>query len=304
MGLLDDLEEKVEEPKKEVKEIKREDHGVRLFSRGGTDRRIKPMGEIDFEINVKNIGLKEDRVEISFRARVESGDALSEWTVEPMESDDIVFTQEEGGLYRSEIPLNPGESAYFTISVKARGDLKYGERCTILITATSKSDPLKIDSLALTIAAVQAILAIKTQIGYEKNVADEVENRARRSNIGILSILSPVSLRGYIFVEVMNPERLREVVRGIKRGRGMVKGELALEDIEHYLAPKIAVSGMVEGDIVELIGGPFKGEKARIKQIDEGKETVTVELFEATVPIPVTVKGEDVRVIQKEKKEE
>ena len=102
----------------------------------------------------------------------------------------------------------------------------------------------------------------------------------------------------------MNPERLGELVRGIRRARGMVKGELNIEDIEHYLAPKISVSGMVEGDIVELIGGPFKGEKARIKQIDETKETVTVELFEATVPIPVTVKGEDVRVIQKEEKEE
>lgn len=305
MGLLDDLEEeKIEEPKKEVKEIKREEHGVRLVSRSGTERRIKPMGEIDFDIDLKNTGLKEDTVEISVRARVESSDVSSEWVVEPVESDKITFTQKEGGLYKTEIHLNPGESASFTISVRARGDLKYGERCTILITATSRSDPLKIDSIALTAVAVQAILAIKTQIGYEKNVADEVASRAKRSNVAILSILSPVSLRGYIFVEIMNPERLMEIVRGIRRGRGMVKGEFALEDIEHYLAPKIAVSGMVEGDIVELIGGPFRGEKARIKQIDESKETVTVELFEATVPIPVTVKGEDVRVIQKEKKEE
>ncbi len=304
MGLLDDLEEKQEETRKEVKEIRREDYGVRLFSRGGTERRIKPLGELTFEINVKNVGLKEDTIEVFFRARVESieGDVLSEWTVEPVENEEIVFSQ-ENDMYKAEIPLNPGDSEFFSISIRAKGDLKYGERCTVLITATSKKNPLKSDALTLTVAAVQAILAIKTQIGYEKNVADEVENRARRSNIGILSILSPVTLRGYIFVEVMNPERLREVVRGIRRARGMVEGELALEDIEHYLAPKISVSGMVEGDIVELIGGPFKGEKARIKQIDEAKETVTVELFEATVPIPVTVKGEDVRVIQKEKEE-
>jgi transcriptional antiterminator NusG len=305
MGLLDDLEGPVEEPKKEVKEIKREDYGVRLFARGGVDRRIKPTGSVDFEINVRNIGLKEDIVEVSFRSRVESveGDVQSEWIIEPLEQDDVVFGFKDG-IYRADIPLNPGEGKSFIITVRARGDLKYGERCTILLTATSKRNPLKSDALTLTVAAVQAILAVKTQIGYERNVADEIEARAKRSNIGVLSILSPVSLRGYIFVEVMNPERLSELVRGIRRARGMVKGELNIEDIQHYLAPKISVSGMVEGDIVELIGGPFKGEKARIKQIDETKETVTVELFEATVPIPVTVKGEDVRVIQKEEKEE
>jgi transcriptional antiterminator NusG len=53
--------------------------------------------------------------------------------------------------------------------------------------------------------------------------------------------------------------------------------------------------------VVELIAGPFKGEKARVKQIDEAKEEITVELFEAMVPIPVTVRGDHVRVLEKEK---
>ncbi len=59
--------------------------------------------------------------------------------------------------------------------------------------------------------------------------------------------------------------------------------------------------GIVEGDLVELISGPFKGEKARVQQIDQTKEEITVELIEAMVPIPVTVKGDSVRVIEKEK---
>ncbi len=55
-----------------------------------------------------------------------------------------------------------------------------------------------------------------------------------------------------------------------------------------------------EGNIVEVIAGPFKGEKARVQRIDEGKEEVTVELFEAMVPIPITVRGDHVRVLEKE----
>ena len=52
---------------------------------------------------------------------------------------------------------------------------------------------------------------------------------------------------------------------------------------------------------MELVNGPFKGEKARVQNIDEGKEEITVELIEAMVPIPVTVKGDSVRVIDKER---
>ena len=71
-------------------------------------------------------------------------------------------------------------------------------------------------------------------------------------------------------------------------------------EIDHYLAPKPLVSGIMEGDVVELVAGPFKGEKARVQKIDEAKEEITVELFEAIVPIPVTVRGDHVRVLEKE----
>src|SRR3989442_7312838 len=102
----------------------------------------------------------------------------------------------------------------------------------------------------------------------------------------------------------MTPDRLEEVVRGIRRARGVVKpeGEKAIrfEDIELYLAPKPVVSGIMEGDIVELMAGPVKGEKARVMKIDETKEEETRELFEAMVRISLTVPGTSVRVLQKE----
>ncbi|MFB6138155.1 MAG: KOW motif-containing protein, partial [Halobacteriaceae archaeon] len=48
--------------------------------------------------------------------------------------------------------------------------------------------------------------------------------------------------------------------------------------------------------------GPFKGEKAQVQRIDEGKDQVTVELYEATVPIPVTVRGDQIRVLDSEER--
>jgi len=78
-----------------------------------------------------------------------------------------------------------------------------------------------------------------------------------------------------------------------------VRGETALSEVVHFLTPKPVVSGISEGTIVELIAGPFKGEKAVVKRIDTAKEEITVELYESVLPIPITVRGDNVRVIDK-----
>jgi len=149
------------------------------------------------------------------------------------------------------------------------------------------------------------IFAVKTSIGHERIVADAIENKAMRKSSEIFSILCPQPMRGYIFIEARNPDALQELLKGVKKVRGIVRGEggiIPMDQIEHFLAPKPLVSGIVEGNIVELIAGPFKGEKARVQQIDEGKEEITVELFEAMISIPITVRGDHVRVIEKEMK--
>ena len=104
-----------------------------------------------------------------------------------------------------------------------------------------------------------------------------------------------------MFVEGMNTDRLHEKTRDIKKARNFIDGETSIEEISPYLTPVSAVVGIVDGDIVELVNGPFKGEKARVQKIDSEKEEITVELIEAMVPIPVTVKGDSVRVLEKER---
>jgi transcription elongation factor Spt5 len=115
----------------------------------------------------------------------------------------------------------------------------------------------------------------------------------------IYAVLCPTTLKGYIFVEGMNTDRMREKPRDIRKARTFVDGEIGIDEIQHYLTPVSPVKGVTEGDLVELVNGPFKGEKARVQKIDEAKEEITVELIEAMVPIPVTVKGESFKVIGK-----
>ena len=60
------------------------------------------------------------------------------------------------------------------------------------------------------------------------------------------------------------------------------------------------VSSIQKGSIVELVSGPFKGEKSKVVRLDESREEVVLELIEAAVPIPVTVKADQIRIIKKE----
>ena len=146
------------------------------------------------------------------------------------------------------------------------------------------------------------ILVVKTSIGHEKIVAEAIAGRAKRRGAKVYSILSPATLRGYLLVETDDTDEFKNLIKGIPKVRGVVEGATLMSEISHFLTPKPLVAGIVEGDIVELVSGPFKGEKARVQQIDEAKEEITVELFEALISIPVTVKGDCVRVIEKEEK--
>jgi transcriptional antiterminator NusG len=147
------------------------------------------------------------------------------------------------------------------------------------------------------------IFTIKTQVGKEETVANLLEKRAKKAKAEILSILVAPELRGYIFIEASDKEQIKSMIRTISYVRGMLEGETNIEEIEHFLTPASAVAKISEGDIVEMIAGPFRGETAKVIHIDDAKEEITVELFEALVPIPITVRGEQVRVIKRKEEE-
>ncbi len=144
------------------------------------------------------------------------------------------------------------------------------------------------------------IFTVKTQVGQERNVAEMLAGKMRKAKDNpIVSILAPQELRGYVFVEAHDEEQLKELIKPISYARSMLAGDVPFSEVEHFLTPVSAVAKIQEGDIVELVAGPFRGEKAKVTRIDDAKEEITVELFEALVPIPITVRGENVRVLQK-----
>ena len=55
------------------------------------------------------------------------------------------------------------------------------------------------------------------------------------------------------------------------------------------MVKKSTVSELVVDQVVEIIGGPFKGMKATVTRIDHDKEEATVILLDAPYQLPVTV---------------
>ncbi len=310
MGLLDDLSKGTEKrPEPRAEERPPAGHyGVKLELQ--EDKVSLTAGQVkEYASLVTNTGTDDDtvRIKVDLVYGSEIPDppewGIKIWGVEE-KAWDVTFTK----VTEKEFLLIPEGQREMTVSITCPKGARFGDRLNVVLSAISKTDPMASDVKTLSFIARQAVLAVKCSIGHERAVADSIYARAKTKDVGIFAILVPANLRGYVFVESMNPDRLEEVVRGVRRARGVVKGEgekagISFTDIDLYLTPKPVVSGIMEGDIVELVAGPFKGEKARVQKIDETKEEITVELFEAMVRIPVTVRGDHVRVLQKEKEE-
>jgi transcriptional antiterminator NusG len=141
--------------------------------------------------------------------------------------------------------------------------------------------------------------AIKTTVNQEKIVANLMELAVKKYGLSVYSILAPKELKGYIIVEARDLQNVKRAVSGVPHVRGILGGEINFREVEHFLVPRKAVEQIKEGYKVEIISGPFKGETAIVKRVDSSKNEITVELLEAVVPIPITVKADHVRVIER-----
>ena len=153
--------------------------------------------------------------------------------------------------------------------------------------------------------ASTSIFAVRTTAGQEKNVANLIAARVELKNLPIKAILVPEAMKGYVFIEAEGPHFVEEAIAGIKHVRSRVPyGKVDFEEIERYIVAKPIIEELDENDIVEVIGGPFKGMRAKITRIDKSKNEVTLELLEATFTLPITVHADYVKLIEKAKKGE
>ena len=142
------------------------------------------------------------------------------------------------------------------------------------------------------------IYTVKTVVGRENIVLDAIATKVKTQSLDIQALVHPEEIKGYIFIEG-DLKDVEKVIQMIPHVRGLLKTPVELSKIQRFLEPKTVEVNLEKGDLVEVIGGPFKGERGKVIRYDKTKREVTIELVEVTVPIPVTVGVEFVKLLEK-----
>jgi len=145
------------------------------------------------------------------------------------------------------------------------------------------------------------IVPIRVVIGREKIAMKYIEDEIRLRSLDISAILFLDELKGYLFLDG-EQEDINRAIYGAPHVKGIIKKTVTIVDIRKYLEKEKPSIELGVGDIIEILNGPFKGEKGRIVRVNEAKKELTIELMEAVVPIPLTISTSIVRVIEKNKK--
>jgi transcriptional antiterminator NusG len=144
------------------------------------------------------------------------------------------------------------------------------------------------------------IFIIKVTTNKEERALDMIAEKVNKKNLNVYSVSRPAGLRGYIILEAEDRDSAEEAVFNLPYVKGIIPKTISYEEIEAMVQPSVETISLEEGDIVEMIGSTLKGEKAKVLRIDKQKEEVMVSLLGAVVPLPVTVKIDNIKVIRRE----
>ena len=148
------------------------------------------------------------------------------------------------------------------------------------------------------------IFIIKVTTNKEDRALEMIAERAEKKNLNVFSVSRPHGIRGYILLETEDRESAEEAVFNLPYVKGIIGKTITYEEVKNMIEPTAAAVSIKEGDIVEIISEPFKKEKAKVIRIDKQKEEVVVSLLGAVVPLPVTIKLDNVKVIRRDEMED
>jgi len=147
------------------------------------------------------------------------------------------------------------------------------------------------------------IFIIKVTTNKEDRALELISDKVHKKDLNIHSLARPHGLRGYIFLEAADRDSAEDAAYNLPYVKGIIGKTVSYEEIKNMLEPVLEEINIEKGDIVEIIGEPFKKEKAKVVRVDKSKGDAVVTLLAAVVPIPVTVKLDNVKVIRREKEE-
>lgn len=263
----------------------------------GTDSEVGTNKKVPFTLTLENDESAEKEGEIELSLEISEKKEEIEWFIieEKRKGRQVPISPKNRDALKIPYKLKSKASAIHQLSIETPKGGEIGDFSTVTLSVDG------VGSNLFSIKVKQTIIVVKTTIGQETKIARDIGMKAKIENHDYLfSVLVPPEVKGYIFIETLYPDRTMGLLRTIRGARNMIAGEVQVSEIENYLVSKPAVESLGVGNYVEVTEGPFKGEKARITHVDTAKDEITLELQNAIVPIPLTVKADSVKLLEKE----
>ncbi len=150
------------------------------------------------------------------------------------------------------------------------------------------------------------IFAVRTTIGQEKSVLQNIFNRLRVLNPfpNLKCMMIAEELRGYVFIEAVHQRDVMITISGLRHVKGKIVGSISLESISHVISPRKVTEILEEGDTVEIVSGIFAGQKAQVIRMprEGAKEEVTLRLLDSDSAISIKIHGDFLKLVEKGEK--
>jgi transcriptional antiterminator NusG len=144
------------------------------------------------------------------------------------------------------------------------------------------------------------IFAVRTTSGQEKTATELIASKAGMKKSPVYCLLAPEVIKGYIFIEAAGAHIVDDVISGVRHARARTKGVVSPQAMERFIITKPVIEDLSVGDSVEVVGGPFRGLRAKITDVDKMKEEVTIELLEeGFATLPITVHADYVKLVSR-----
>ncbi len=156
--------------------------------------------------------------------------------------------------------------------------------------------------------AKTTIFAVRTTIGQEKSVLQNIFNRLRVLNPfpDLKALMIAQELRGFLFIEANHQRDVMITIAGMRHVKGKIVGSISLDEISHVISPRKVTELLEEGDIVEIVSGVFDGQKAEVIRMPKdtaASQDVTVRLIDSDSAISIKIHGDFLKLIEKGEKQ-
>ncbi|RLG61158.1 transcription elongation factor Spt5 [Candidatus Geothermarchaeota archaeon] len=141
--------------------------------------------------------------------------------------------------------------------------------------------------------------AVRVTAGQEANVAKVASLKIQARKYPIHSLIIPPNLRGVIIVESDNVSTVKVVFQDIRHVKKIVFGTISFEEIHKMIEERKMEEEFYEGDIVEVISGPFRDMRAKITRVDREKKEAVIEFLDASFTLPVTITTDMLKLVKR-----